>query len=232
MKRETRSKHCFHSCIVKEFSHFLTQQQIPLLLRWLQARKVLLQGKQRHFGQEGSRNVASTHRSLYFQQKRSHNLPLHFRSSPWNCLLLCVLRAASPSPGEHLVSSYLASYTSSYLAFIIFQLLGASSVNKALKSRWIKNLPAMQETRVQSLGWEHPLSSPYDNLLPYIRIECLNVLQLFCPALARVGSEGTQKWRVNTPKIQYIKLQARFPCSTTCKQAFCLRIRGNWSHQH
>ena len=161
--------------------------------------------------------------SLYFQQKMSHNLPLHFRSSPLEPPLPMCTEGSQAPPGEHLVSSHLASS---------LMLLVASSVNKALKSLWIKNLPcnAGDPGLIPRLG--RSLSSPYDKLLQYIRIECLNVLKLFCPALARVGSERTPKCHLNTPKIQYIKLQARFPCSTTGKQAFCLRIKGNWPHQH
>ena len=39
-----------------------------------------------------------------------------------------------------------------YLEFVYLRLIGASLVVQT-----VKNLPAMQETQVQSLGWEDPL---------------------------------------------------------------------------
>ena len=37
----------------------------------------------------------------------------------------------------------------------------------------VKNLPAMQETRVQSLGWEDPLGEGHGNPLQYSCLENL-----------------------------------------------------------
>ena len=160
--------------------------------------------------------------SLYFQQKLSHNLPLHFRSSPLEPPPPVSTEGSQPLPRR--ASCFIIS---SFQPLALGGFISQQGIQVPVDKEPACN--AGDPGPIPRLG--RSLSSPYDNLLPYIRIECLNVLKLFCPALARVGSERTQKWRLNTPKIQYIKLQARFPCSTTCKQAFCLRIRENWSQQ-
>ena len=41
--------------------------------------------------------------------------------------------------------------------FLILTVLAMSSLVSFLMARLVKNLPAVQETRVQSMGWEDPL---------------------------------------------------------------------------
>ena len=38
-------------------------------------------------------------------------------------------------------------------------------------AQMVKNLPAMQETQVESLGWENPLEGRHDNPLQYSCLE-------------------------------------------------------------
>ena len=45
---------------------------------------------------------------------------------------------------------------SALIVMITFLLLGASPDRFSLLAQLVKNLPAMQKTRVQSLGWEDP----------------------------------------------------------------------------
>ena len=149
MKRDL--EHCFHSCIhqgILTFSYLATNTSF---VEMTSGKEDLVTGQTKAPWARRPQECG-LHPSLCISNRSWAIIcPFISEAHPWNHLLLWVLRAASPSPGEHLVSSYLASS---------LLLLGASSVNKAFKSLWIKNLPAMQETQVQSPGWEDPYQVP------------------------------------------------------------------------
>ena len=45
------------------------------------------------------------------------------------------------------------------------------SIGASLVAQTVKNLPAMQETRIRSLGWEDPPEGGHDNPLQYSCLE-------------------------------------------------------------
>ena len=47
-------------------------------------------------------------------------------------------------------------YRTHCVSYIVYYLLYIATYNIRLVAQTVKNLPAMQETQVQSLGWEDP----------------------------------------------------------------------------
>jgi len=52
---------------------------------------------------------------------------------------------------------YLAKILNSLIAYFFFFFFAVQHVRPSLVAQLVKNLPAMQETWVRSLGWEDPL---------------------------------------------------------------------------
>ena len=58
-------------------------------------------------------------------------------------------------------------------------------------AQMVKNLPAMRETRVRSLGWEDPLEKEMANLLQYSCLENLMDIRAWQAAVHSITQSDT-----------------------------------------
>ena len=64
----------------------------------------------------------------------------------------------------------------------------------SLVGQLVKNLPAMQETQVESLGWENPLEGRHDNPLQYSCLKKPMDRAAWWATIHGVTKSGTQLW--------------------------------------
>ena len=61
-------------------------------------------------------------------------------------------------------------------------------------AQMVKNLPAMQETQVESLGWENPLEGRHGNPLQYSCLKNPTDRAAWWATIHGVTKSGTQLW--------------------------------------